>query len=283
MRAAIDIGSNTVQMLAGEIKDGMVVPRLRHLATTRLGGGLCSRVLPASGIEETVSALLGIKNRLLQAGVGQVRLVATSAVRDAENRDEFLREVRRVCGWTVDVLSGEEEAMFSFLGAAGGTEGPALVIDIGGGSTEVIRRDERGLTAQSADVGAVRVQSGRWTWERIVSSLAEVFSASGAGERAVGVGGTITTAAALLSGVSEYSREAVQGKIIRRADAQKLVDALLPLSVELRCSWSPLLARRGEVMVEGLFILLALWDILAFGELRVSDAGLLDGVLLNWA
>ena len=283
MRAAIDIGSNTIQLLAGEVRDGVVMPAVRRLVTTRLGGNLKEGLLDSASVENTVRALLEMRLLLDGMGITEVRAVATSAVRDARNSESLLRRVKSVCGWDIEVLSGEREAFFSYTGAIGAAENVSgmMVLDIGGGSTEVIYPLGGELRFISANVGAVRAQAAGWSEARIMNELAKSIAPVTV-SRAVGVGGTVTTTAALLSGVTEYSRQAVQGKIISYRQVFDLKEHLSRLSVEERRNYSPLLKDRGMVMAEGLTILISLMNILGLTEVTASDSGILDGVLVGW-
>ena len=283
MRAAIDIGSNTIQLLAGEVERGIVIPAARRLVTTRLGSNLKEGLLDAVSMGNTVKALLEMRLLLDGMNITEVRLVATSAVRDARNSESLLRRVKSVCGWDIEVLSGEREAFFSYTGAIGAAESVAgtMVLDIGGGSTEVIYPLDKELRLISANVGAVRAQAAGWSEARIAEELAGSISPV-AVSRAVGVGGTVTTTAALLAGVSEYSRQAVQGRVAGYRQVFDLKERLARLTIAERCNYSPLLKDRGLVMLEGLNILISLMNILSLTEITASDSGILDGVLIGW-
>jgi len=286
MRAAIDIGSNTVQMLAGEVSGGNVLPCLHFLATTRLGEGCQDGLLKEERIKQTVDALCRINEILDDADIHNVCLVGTSAIRDAANSEILLKAVEDACGWKINILSGKEEARLSYIGATSllknkGTS--PLVIDIGGGSTEIIWQNESGvLVASSANVGALRATLGSWDESRIKAELQSQLILPHQSKAIIGVGGTVTTAAALLYGLSKYSREAVHGRQLDRDMLFSLRQKLAVLLPEERCTYSSLLVQRGEIIVQGLDILLAVLDILHSDSLFASDAGILDGVLLAW-
>lgn len=279
-RAAIDIGSNTVQMLAGEIVAGEIRIAGQYLATTRLGEG--GNILSQKSIRDTVEALREIKRQLNEAGISDVRVVATSAVRDAANRRELLNAAREATGIEIEVLTGQEEARLSYLGATAYFKGaPPLVLDIGGGSTEMIWEEEGQLKSVSLDLGAVRAYQNGWTKARIKEELKKAEPLPRDERSLVAVGGTATTAAALLAGITQYSREMVHGRFVSVYEVQQLLDRLSPLSAIERCSYSPLLARRGEIIVDGLLILLSAMEQLDKNSYITSDAGILDGVILS--
>lgn len=288
MRAAVDIGSNTVQMLAGEISQKAVIPKLHFLATTRLGEGGQNGLLKEDNIYQTVDALIQIKLLLDKAGIDEVRLVATSAVRDAVNKEILLKAAEEACGWRIDVLGGKEEARLAYIGAASlinkdDEETSPLIVDIGGGSTEIIWRDEGGaLIASSANLGALRAKLAAWDESRIKSILHDELIWPCATRPLIGVGGTVTTSAALVYGIDRYSREAVHGKKLTYEQILSLREKLAALTDKDRCAYSPLLAQRGGIIVNGLDILSAILEILDADFLLASDAGILDGVLLSW-
>ena len=251
MKAAVDIGSNTVQMLAGFEEHGQIVPVYRYLATTRLGAGGQPNHLSERAMAQTVTALAEIQAMLTAEGVRDIRLLATSAVRDAENQ-------------AISVLDGRS----------------ALVLDIGGGSTELIRENAADLLAVSYNIGAVRAQNYGWQRAEIVQQFSQKTLPTLDKSPLVGVGGTITTAAAIRAGVEQYSRQAVQGRVLSRQWLLQLRDHLAALPVEARCMYSPLLQKRGEIIVEGLTILEVVMERLGVDCITASDAGFLDGALL---
>ena len=291
--AAIDIGSNTVQLLVAGSEDihfrphFQIPPLFFALRTTRLGAASQGGLLAPERIAATLDVLQEYRKMLIAQGVGAVRVVATSAVRDAANADLLLKAVRDLCGWQVEVLSGQEEARLSFLGAAGPAlargEQHILLLDIGGSSSELIRWRQGRLDTVSADVGAVRVQTAHWQEEEIESALAKKIKvqADDAAALAIGAGGTITTAAALVQGCSEYSRQAVAGYFLTGEAVDALLAKLLPLSIEQRCAYSPLLTRRGEIICEGLQIVRAILRLLSLPGLEVSPGGVLEGCLID--
>ncbi|MCL1905715.1 MAG: hypothetical protein FWG06_01760, partial [Clostridiales bacterium] len=194
--AAIDIGSNTVQLMvalsgaksrnttieASHEKDGLLSfkePLFHALRTTRLGASPEPGMLAPERIAETLAVLEEYRDILVARGVTAVRVIATSAVRDAANRHLLLQAVRELCGWQVEVLSGQEEARISFLGAAAAAIKAGakhiLLLDIGGSSSELIRWRSGCLNAVSADVGAVRAGSAGWDADTIEGILARTI------------------------------------------------------------------------------------------------------------
>ncbi|MGI5892591.1 MAG: hypothetical protein ACOX7H_07705 [Bacillota bacterium] len=285
MKAAVDIGSNTVQMLAGIVQNGQVVPHYTFLATTRLGAFEAPGLLSQKSILATVAALQEIKALLEAAGVHEVYPVATSAVREAKNKAELLDRVKEACHWQIDVLSGDQEAALTFLGAQSLVQGEdCLMMDVGGGSSEIIVKKGMQLESVSIDIGAVRAKEESWDRQEIKARLQKesVLSIKGqAALKAVGIGGSFTSSAAVLLDLSEYSREAVHGLNCNYDQLEELWQKIHPLSDRERCAFSPLLAQRGEIIAQGLEIILSLMELFSIQEVLVSDAGILDGVLLK--
>jgi exopolyphosphatase/guanosine-5'-triphosphate,3'-diphosphate pyrophosphatase len=259
-------------------------PFLHELRTVRLGA-LNNGCLDAERTEATLAVLLEYQAILRQLDVSKPRVVATAAVRAAANRDQFIAAVAETLGWTVEVLSGEEEAGLSFLGAIGNAaiNQPLLLIDIGGGSTELIRSDGNlaNLQLQSADIGAVRAQVQGWDIAKIATQVAQNFipQATDTMAKVVGVGGTVTTAVALLQGCQKYDRTKVEGYQLTLKMVKQLLVKLEPLNIAERCAFSPLLSERGEIIVEGLWILQAIMQHLQLETIIVSAGGVLEGCL----
>jgi len=285
MPAVIDIGSNTVQLIIGErAADGGTKVLLQTLRTTRLGLSDRPAHLAKERIEATLSALAEYRDICAAYGVTRIKPVATSAVRDAENRAEFTDAVQAAFGWQVEVLSGEEEARFSCAGAlasaAAAGDSAQLIIDLGGSSTElIVFADSCIQSVQSMQLGAARAVARGWDRPAIAAQLQQQLQPVAAFSCAVGVGGTATTAIAWQLGLQQYDRARIDGGLLTLADIEAQIAKLEPLSRAERCAASPLLAQRGEVMLEGLYILAEVCRALHIDALRVSGGGIPDGVL----
>lgn len=300
MQAAIDIGSNTVRLLIGEVQAGQVQVHSQALITTRLGNTRVGEKLSAEGRAKTIAALRRFQQQLAAAGVTRPPVVAaTSAVREALDSADFQQEVARELGWQLQILAGAEEAACSYAGAASvlaqlpasdNDSAQPVIIDVGGGSTELICRQADGrIVGKSVKVGAVRLFNGEVSAENLRPLLAELLTVlprpvgadRGGDYRFVSVGGTITLVAALLAGVTVYEREAVSGRRVSRAEIERLAAALRPLTPAQRLQKYPLLQGREDIILAGLQIYLTLADLLGATEFIASDAGLLDGLLLR--
>lgn len=287
MKAAIDIGTNTLRLLIGEVKgDGVKVGR-QFVEETRLGTGIEGKRLLVEAMERTLAALVGFQEICRSFGVTDVGVVATSAVRDAANRADFVRMVDQATGWQVAVLSGTEEANLAYRGAISALpvkSGTPVVIDIGGGSTEVIFSRSGQVCADSANVGAVRLTENMLTDDLLKKELEPairgVNDLSGS-VSLIGVGGTITTAAAVFYSVESYTREAVHGRMILLSEIKNLRSQLQGITLEERKQLVGMTPGRVDIIIPGLTILITALDLLGVNRIWVSDAGILDGVLLN--
>ncbi len=287
MRAAIDIGSNSLRLMIGKVgENGEKIVLEQQVEETRLGEGCRDNLLTPAAIERTLQVLEKWALKLRSAGIENLRVFATSAVRDAVNQKEFLAILKDRFDWDLAVLTGEEEAEFSFLGAVGAFPYPkeeVLLFDIGGGSTEIIGYQDGQLCGVSAPLGAVRWQATGYTREEALAILKKTIGDlcfSGA-KVFVGVGGTITTASAILGEVSVYSREAIQGRCLKKTSLAALHARLAGLPMEERKKIVGLPAKRADIILFGLDIFLLLFEIFQVEEIHVSDSGILDGVLFT--
>jgi len=298
--AGIDIGTLTLRLLVARVLDG----RLRELDSerrvVRLGEGLqpSGRLQPAP-MARAIATLVEWMPRIEKGGAREVVAVATSAVRDAANRDEFLAEVKRKCGWDVTVLSGDEEARLSLLGIRVGLPPDAdryIALDIGGGSTEfmkaapdqppvmvsinegVIRLTEACLRSdppKPEDVAAART--------RIRNNLNAVKDKLGAvaGFRLVGTAGTITTLAAMDQQLEAYVPKRIQNYRLSWDAVRRILGDLTSRTNAQRRELKGLEPGREDLMVAGTLILLECMERFGFVECLVSDYGLREGILIN--
>lgn len=283
MKAAIDIGSNSLRLL--QVGDDHKLIR-QKVEETRLGEGFREGAITSAAIGRTLEVLDLWNQELIGKNIKDVRVFATSAVRDASNRDEFVQIVENRIGRPLRVLSGEEEAWYSFHGAVGGFDFPeksAFLIDIGGGSTEVAAYENGELKGISMPFGAVR-------WKVMAYRRAEVKRIMKAKlarchfdtvEHFIAVGGTATTAVAVLNHVAYYQRSAVHGKTIDRETLQRLRDHLTSMPLEERKKVEGLPEARADIILFGLEILDILFELLEMPFVTVSDWGILDGILMD--
>ena len=297
--ATVDLGTNTVRLLVVESVDGAWRALHQTQRVTRLGEGQAAagRLLPEP-MRRTAAAVAEFSRIAREWGAGAVRIVATSAVREATNREEFVARVEAEAGERVEVLSGEEEARLTLRGVASGLPdlGPAFVLfDIGGGSTEfVLARAGVPEAAVSLRLGVVTLQEqwgepGPVRWERfaqmrehverrLADEVPEKIAAASAGDL-VGTAGTVTTLAALDLGLAAYDAVAVHGHRISRAAVERLLARLGALGVDERGRLPCLEPGRADVIIPGIAICLAAMRRLGRDTVVVSDRGLREGIL----
>lgn len=270
--AAVDCGTNSIRMLIAESgPDGRPVEVGRRLELVRLGQGVdATKQFHPEALARTFAAIDSFAADLEAASVDRVRFVATSAARDAGNRDEFFAGVRGRLGVEAEIISGDEEARLSYAGAVAGVgevPEPLLVMDIGGGSTElVVGQGGDIVSAISLDIGSVRLR------ERVLPSdpttdaerraATEIIDAALDGSGTdfdlvrtwVGVAGTATSMAAVQLGLTEYDREKVHRAEITNAQVDALADRFLAAPVASLLSLPTLPQRRAEVIGAGSLI-----------------------------
>ena len=274
--AAVDLGTNTTRLLVGRVEDGRVEELHRETRITRLGEGVDARhrLLPLP-IARVRNALSDYRRTAESLAAERTLLVATSAVRDAENGEAFLGEIEWGYGFTTQLLSGDEEAELTRRGV--GELGPAtLLVDIGGGSTELVL----GGFNTSLPLGSVRFS------ERYGDDVSASLEAARAllpdlePEDAVGVAATITSLAALDLGLEDYDRERVHGHVLTRDGARAQLERLAALPLAERRRVPALDPGRAPVIVAGAAILVAIFDAYRVDAMRVSERDLLDGAAL---
>ncbi|MGF6888794.1 exopolyphosphatase/guanosine-5'-triphosphate,3'-diphosphate pyrophosphatase [Nocardia sp. GAS34] len=310
--AAVDCGTNSIRLLIADAgADGRLTDLHREMRIVRLGQGVdATGELNPDAIERTRVALHDYVTMMLEAGVTTVRMVATSATRDARNRDDFFAmtatELGRVVeGAQAEVITGDEEARLSFAGAVGelsSAAGPFVVVDLGGGSTEVVLGDASGVhAAYSADIGCVRIterclHSNPPTPEEVAAArffasqrLAQAFGVVPV-ERAhtwVGVAGTMTTIAAVALDLPEYDSEKVHLTRMSLDHLRAVCHRLIGMDHDQRAALGPMHPGRVDVIGGGAVIAEVLADELArragIGELIVSEHDILDGIALSIA
>jgi exopolyphosphatase/guanosine-5'-triphosphate,3'-diphosphate pyrophosphatase len=297
--AAVDIGSNSVRLLVVSADGGRV---RRDIVTTRLAAGVdATGRLDDAAISRTVAALATFRTtwEVLGVPLARVRITATSAVRDAADRERFLRAVLDATGVAVEVITGTEEAALSFAGATGAVEliHPCVVIDVGGGSTELVVGDEQGtlIGSVSMQLGCVRLterdlhsdpasgtelaRAGA-TVDGLVAEGLAVLAAQGVelhGLRsAVGVAGTATTLAALHLGLDDYEEERIHGTRVPLHALEGLTERLAGMDVAGRAALGAVQPGRAEVLHGGAIVLARTLRQLGLDELVVSEADSLD-------
>lgn len=287
--AAVDIGTNSLRlMIAKGSNDGLEIV-VNQLRTPRLGEGINKDGhLKEEAIKRTVAVLKEYKELIAQYQA-TAYLVATSAVRDANNREYFLDKVKEETGFEVMAILGEEEARLSYLGitsALSDLDEDVLAVDIGGGSTEFIfGNSEEFREYRSINLGAVRLtESYKQNLNKMKDKAKEmandILKNKKVGEL-VAVGGTVTTAVAIKEELQSYKREVVHGYSLSRSDIEKILDYLSNLSLEQRKEVIGLNPKRADIIVAGIVILLEIVKESGVSEIKVSDASILEGLIYD--
>ena len=297
--AVVDLGTNSTRLLVADVVDGTVEDVSRRTEITRLGEGVDARgrLLPEP-IARVRNVLTDYRREAEALGAQRVLAVATSAVRDAENGEAFLGEIEWSYGFATRLLAGEEEARLTFRGAAAGREleRPTLVIDIGGGSTELIVGTGSSTTwNDSLDIGGVRLTERylpsdppeRTELDACAAAVRDLLSSRVPAEirptEAIGVAGTITTLAALDLGLDQYDAERVHGHRMTREGVRAQLERLAAVPLAERRRIPALDPKRAPVIVAGALILDTAMDHFALAELEASERDLLQGAAVEAA
>lgn len=304
--AAIDCGTNSIRLLVADADPatGHFAELDRRMRIVRLGQGVdrTGRLAP-DALERTFGACREYAAVIKELGAERLRFVATSASRDAENSDEFVRGVLDILGVEPEVISGDQEAQLSFDGATKELAGsdrlakPYLVVDIGGGSTEFVVGDDAVSAARSVNIGCVRmterhlVQDGVVidppTPERIAAIRADIAAALDLAEETVpltraatlvGLAGTVTTIAGIALGLEEYDAGAIHHSTVSLERVREITERLLVSTHEERAAIPVMHPGRVDVIASGALVLLAVMERTGSREVVVSEHDILDGI-----
>ncbi|CEP66521.1 Ppx/GppA phosphatase [Moorella glycerini] len=283
--AALDIGSNSVRLLVGEVQGASVQPLRAALRSTRLLAGATDGWLQRAAVERTVAAVAELAALARDYQPRDLVCVATSAAREARNPELLQAGVAGEAGLDLIIIDGHTEARLAYQGALAGLKEPAfnpLVIDIGGGSTELSWQEEAGLQLVSVKVGAVRATETAMPRVAMETVLAPVLARARKARpgQIIGTGGTITTVAALELGLERYQPELVHGMILTAEQVKSWRRVLTAMTLVERRQLPGLQPERADIIVAGVTILEIILAGLAAGKLVVSETDLLWGLLL---
>jgi exopolyphosphatase / guanosine-5'-triphosphate,3'-diphosphate pyrophosphatase len=315
--AAFDVGTNSTRLLVADVEHGAVVAEhAREMVITRLGKGVdrTGHFDPAA-LARTLEVLAAYAGTCRRLGVEQRRLVATSATRDAADRQAFLGGVRDLLGVEAEVLTGQAEAAAAYRGATAGLAGgqPTLVVDIGGGSTELILGDgDAGRAAVSLEIGCVRlferhlhtdpptgaeVAALRKDAAAHLDRAAEVLKRTdaahldrgeealdpAAAQRVVGVAGTVTTLTAIALGLEAYDPRRIHRATLESSDIAAIAEKLAAMTIAERAAMPVMAEGRQDVIAAGALLLDELVRRFRIRQVIASETDILDGVLLGLA
>ena len=288
--ACIGIGSNAIRLLIAQWTQGRLCALRRERRGTRLFAGLVNGALTEQSIRSSVEAVAELAMLARRDGAQEIFVFATSAVRDASNGEDFTRRAEAASGTRIEIISGEQEAVLSYIGASEG--GRCGVIDIGGGSTEfTIGEDEHTLGAVSLQMGAVRMNAQtpvlrcedyEATVERCMNMVrrdAQTLLSCPKAERWVGVGGTMTTLGAMQRGVPLFDARLCEGMRVSRTDVCAWGRRLSRLPIAERRQIVGLMPHRADIIPSGIAILEAAMRMFGMEELTLSAHGNMDGYL----
>jgi exopolyphosphatase/guanosine-5'-triphosphate,3'-diphosphate pyrophosphatase len=298
--ASVDLGTNSTRVLVARPADGRLAILDRRNTITRLGQGVGSsgRLAPEA-VDRTLACLRDYREILDHHGVERVRVAATSASRDAANRDELFDAVEALIGTRPELLSGEEEGRLSFRGATCELDpaiGPFLVVDIGGGSSEFIVGTDRVEGVMSVDVGCVRLtekfilhdppQAEELSacislTDAYLDDVVREIPAAAEARTLVGLAGTVTTVAAVEIGLETYDRDRIHHFHLTREAAEDVFRTLATEPRADRIHNPGLEEARADVIVGGCCVLVALFRRFGFDEMIVSESDILDGLALS--
>ncbi|MEV0640080.1 Ppx/GppA phosphatase family protein [Streptomyces sp. NPDC050619] len=309
--AAIDCGTNSIRLLVADVdgESGELVDLDRRMTIVRLGQGVdrTGRLAPEA-LERTFAACREYAAVIKEHGAERLRFVATSASRDAENRDEFIRGVLDILGVEPEVVTGDQEAEFSFIGATKELAGsdhldkPYLVVDIGGGSTEFVVGEDQVRAARSVDIGCVRMTERHLvvdgavtdppTPPQIAAMRADIEAALDLAERTVplreartlvGLAGSVTTVSAIAQDLPEYDSTVIHHSRVPHDKVREITDWLLRSTHAERAAVPSMHPGRVDVIGAGALVLLSIMERIGAEEVVVSEHDILDGIAFSLA
>lgn len=294
--AAIDCGTNSIRLLIADITNGKFQEVLRTMEIVRLGQGVDeNKSFHPDAIVRTLTAVKSFRDLIASKGVEKIRFCATSATRDAANRDLFIDGVREILGVQVEVIPGEEEARLSFLGATkelDQNQSPFLVVDIGGGSTEFVLGSEKVDSAKSVNIGCVRMSERHLTsqpptMDQIARAIVDIDLAITqaasvvpitTAKSLIAVAGTATTVAAAALELSEYDRYAIHLSRISAEKVHKVAQMFQSMSKDKIASLGYMHPGRVDVITAGSLVLSRIMAATGASEFVASESDILDGI-----
>ena len=299
--AAIDCGTNSLRLLIADIDQGNFREIYRTMEVVRLGEGVDqNKTFKLEAIDRTLTALQTFSHEITRRGVERIRFCATSATRDATNRDLFIKGVEEILGITPEVIPGTEEASLSFRGATkelATAEGPFLVVDIGGGSTEFVYGTTNVIAARSVNVGCVRMAERHQLTSPLSESsrtaaIADIDAAiaKAASEvpltkarSVIAVAGTATTVAAAALGLETYDRYAIHLARISAEKAHEIAQSLAAMTRSEIAALGFMHPGRVDVITAGSLVLSRIMSATGAKEFIASESDILDGMAWSLA
>ena len=285
-KAVIDMGTNSTRLAVAELVDGKMQMVYTQVAETRLGEGMgAERIIRPVPLARNVEAVQRFVQTAQLLGAYDVRITATSAVRDAVNKEAVQQAISNAVRIPMEILPGQVVAQLSYLGASGDfiqLGKPLAVLDIGGGSTELVYPAEGGIHGASVNLGAVRLLEHpelRSQMDDILQGLKE--DSLQADCALIAVGGTNTCLMAMELGLTRYDGTKIHGQVISKERVDYWCNTLLHMTQEEREQIPGMKAKRADIMPYGVLILQKTMEMLDISQVIISDKGLVYGLLLS--
>lgn len=286
-KAVIDMGTNSTRLAVAELADGVFQMIYTEVAETRLGEGMGDeRIIRAVPLARNVEAVQNFVQKAKALQAERIRITATSAVRDAQNKDEVQQAISSCAGIPMEILPGTEEARLSYLGASGDFQKLSrslAVLDIGGGSTELVYPGlENNLHGVSVNLGAVRLLEHPELRDKITDTLQDLTDDTFPQNCVlIAVGGTNTCLMAMELGLTQYDGSKIHGQTISKARVDYWCELLFSMTQEEREQIPGMKRKRADIMPYGVQILQKTMELLQVSEVIISDKGLVYGLLLE--
>lgn len=287
IKAVIDIGTNSTRLAVANLQGGEISLLSSDIAVTRIGEQLGQeRIIKPEPLARTAHVVGQYVQRAKAMGAEAISLTATSALRDARNQQEVIAYFLETTGLDLVVLSGKEEAELSYRGACLDFSGHAnvslAVLDIGGGSTELVYQGAEGLHSASVNVGAVRL----YEQPKLMGQMAELLQGlkperMGKQFELIAVGGTATSLAAMIQELPIYQPDLVHGFVIAKETVDAWAEKLADLSLTERQNLKGLMPKRADIIGFGVCILQQVMVLLNATQVKISDKDLLYGLLME--
>ncbi|SHJ08549.1 Ppx/GppA phosphatase family protein [Lutispora thermophila] len=297
--AAIDLGTNSIRLMLCQVANRRFLAKSKEIITTRIGKDMSNTgTLTEKAMDRNIEAIKYFKKRAEEYGAEKIIIFATSAIRDASNKDFFLERVKNETGLDIMVLDGEEEAAIGMLGASYGFEGDnLLVIDVGGGSTElVLGLGDKIIYSKSINAGAVRMTEryiksnpiGDSDIENLEKCLEELFhdtlnDLKGQKiDKIVAIGGTATTAASIFHKAKVYDWQKIHNTILAKSFLNEIFESLRSMSVKERYNVDGLQKERADIIPAGIFIIKHILNNLDASQVIISENDNLEGAIMKY-
>ncbi len=285
-KAVIDMGTNSTRLAVAEVVDGVFQMIYTEVAETRLGEGMGEEhIIRPVPLKRNVDAVQAFVEKAKELQVESIRITATSAVRDAQNKEEVQQAISACAGFPMEILPGTEEARLSYLGASGDFKhyGRSLaVLDIGGGSTELVYPNDTYLHGVSVNLGAVRLLEHPELHDTIMDTLNTLKGDNFPQDcTLIAVGGTNTCLMAMELGLTAYDGSKIHGQRISKERVDFWCHQLFTMTQEEREQIPGMKRKRADIMPYGVWILQKIMELLQVSEVIISDKGLVYGLLLE--